>query len=94
MLKGTDKILNMLNPLSGSVESQLHFESDLSAISATCSARAGFVITKESKLKTDYSKTKRKRLERLLIEQYSSTLSIQQILLNLDNNVLQALFGE
>ena len=33
-------------------------------------------------------------IEQLLIEQYSSTLSIQQVLLNLDNNVVQALFNE
>ena len=29
-----------------------------------------------------------------LIKQYSSTLSIQQVLLNLDNNIVQALFDE
>ena len=29
-----------------------------------------------------------------LIEQYSSTLLIQQVLLNLDNNIVQALFNE
>ena len=33
-------------------------------------------------------------IEQLLIEQYSSTLSIQQVLLNLDNNIVQALFNE
>ena len=32
--------------------------------------------------------------EQLLIEQSSSTLSIQQVLLNLDNNIVQALFNE
>ena len=32
--------------------------------------------------------------QKLLIEQYSSTLSIQQVLLNLDNNIVQALFNE
>ena len=33
-------------------------------------------------------------IEQLLIEQCSSTLSIQQVLLNLDNNIVQALFNE
>ena len=32
--------------------------------------------------------------EQLLIEQYSSTLLIQQVLLNLDNNIVQKLFSE
>ena len=33
-------------------------------------------------------------IEQLLIEQYSSTLWIQQVLLNIDNNIVQALFNE
>ena len=33
-------------------------------------------------------------IEQLLIEQYSSTLRIQQALLNVDNNIVQALFSE
>ena len=33
-------------------------------------------------------------IEQLLIEQYLSTMSIQQVLLNLDNNIVQALLNE
>ena len=33
-------------------------------------------------------------IEQLLIEQYLSTLSIQQVLLNLDNSIVQVLFNE